>query len=167
VAGRATAPVDCRGLVVLFAQLVLSNTPFGRQLYALGNNPEAAKKAGLRTTRLLAAVYVLSGFCAGLGGILALAQLGSVSPSSANSTSSTPSPRPCWVAPVCLAAAAGCFQGTVLGAVLLKSIFNGLVIVQADPYLYPLATSAIIFVALLVDSLRCRIQSQLERRRVF
>ena len=41
-----------------------------------------------------------------------------------------------------------------VGSVLLKAVFNGLVIVQADPYLYPLITSAIIFGAVLLDGLR-------------
>ena len=58
------------------------------------------------------------------------------------------------------------FPGTVLGAVLLKSIFNGLVMVQADPYLYPLITSAIIFVAVLIDSLRSGLITRLSRRKI-
>ena len=58
------------------------------------------------------------------------------------------------------------FPGTVLGAVLLKSIFNGLVIVQADPYLYPLITSAIIFLAVLVDSGRAQLLARLGRRKI-
>jgi len=44
--------------------------------------------------------------------------------------------------------------GVGCGAVLLKAVFNGLVIVQADPYLYPLITSTIIFGAVLLDGLR-------------
>jgi ribose transport system permease protein len=56
------------------------------------------------------------------------------------------------------------FPGTVLGAVLLKSIFNGLVIVQADSYLYPLITSTIIFVAVLLDSVRSGLMARLSRR---
>ena len=106
------------------------------QLYALGNNPDAAKKAGLPTARLLAAVYIVCGGCAGLGGILALSQLGSVSPKFGELYEFD------------------AITAAVLGAVLLKSIFNGLVIVQADPYLYPLITSGIIFLAVLLDSLR-------------
>ena len=54
--------------------LILNRTAFGRQLFAVGNNLEAARKAGLNTGRLLAAVYVLSGLCAALGGILSLAR---------------------------------------------------------------------------------------------
>ena len=59
---------------------MLSTTPFGRRVYALGADAEAARRAGLDTARLLAAVYVIAGGCAGLGGLLALAQLGAVSP---------------------------------------------------------------------------------------
>ena len=59
------------------------------------------------------------------------------------------------------------FPGTLLGAVLLKSIFNGLVIVQADPYLYPLITSAIIFVAVLLDSLRRAAQARWNTRQIY
>lgn len=160
-------PLWITGAVIAAAQLTLSNTPFGRQLYALGNNAEAAKKAGLPTTRLLASVYVLCGVCAGLGGILALSQLGSVSPKFGELYEFDAMTAAVLGGTSLFGGRGKVFPGTFLGAVLLKSIFNGLVIVQADPYLYPLATSAIIFVALLVDSLRCRIQSQLERRRVF
>lgn len=160
-------PLWITGAVIAAAQLTLSNTPFGRQLYALGNNAEAAKKAGLPTTRLLASAYVLCGVCAGLGGILALSQLGSVSPKFGELYEFDAMTAAVLGGTSLFGGRGKVFPGTFLGAVLLKSIFNGLVIVQADPYLYPLATSAIIFVALLVDSLRCRIQSQLERRRVF
>ena len=73
-------PVLLLASVLLAGQLVLSLTPFGRQLYALGNNPEAARRAGLPAARLLAAVYVISGFCAALAGIVSVARLGTVSP---------------------------------------------------------------------------------------
>lgn len=147
-------PLWTAGLVVLLAQLVLSNTPFGRQLYALGNNPEAARKAGLRPTRLLAAVYVVCGFCAGLGGIVALAQLGSVSPKFGEFYEFDAITAAVLGGTSLFGGRGRVFPGTVLGAVLLKSLFNGLVIVQADPYLYPLITSAIVFLAVLLDSAR-------------
>jgi ribose transport system permease protein len=148
-------PLWIAGTVILAAQFILSNTPFGRHLYAVGNNPEAAKKAGLRTTRLLAAVYVLCGLCAGVGGILALSQLGSVSPKFGELYEFDAITAAVLGGTSLFGGRGKVFPGTVLGAVLLKSIFNGLVIVQADPYLYPLITSTIIFAAVLFDSLRC------------
>ncbi len=160
-------PLWIAGAVILVAQLVLTHTPFGRQLYALGNNAEAAKKAGLRTTRLLASVYILSGLCAGIGGILALSQLGSVSPKFGELYEFDAITAAVLGGTSLFGGRGKVFPGTVLGAVLLKSIFNGLVIVQADPYLYPLITSAIIFLAVLIDGLRCRLIDRMERRKVF
>jgi len=161
------APLWIAGVIVLLAQLVLSNTPFGRQLYALGNNAEAARKAGLRTTRLLAAVYVLCGACAGLGGILALSQLGAVSPKFGELYEFDAITAAVLGGTSLFGGRGNVFPGTVLGAVLLKSIFNGLVIVQADPYLYPLITSAIIFVAVLLDSLRRVALERWNTRKIF
>ena len=159
-------PLWISGAVILVAQLVLSYTPFGRQLYALGNNPEAAKKAGLPTTRLLAAVYIICGSCAGLGGILALSQLGSVSPKFGELYEFDAITAAVLGGTSLFGGRGKVFPGTVLGAVLLKSIFNGLVIVQADPYLYPLITSAIIFLAVLLDSLRSELVVRLSRRMI-
>ena len=159
-------PLWIAGAVIFVAQLVLSHTPFGRQLYALGNNVEAARKAGLRTTRLLVAVYVLCGFCAGLGGILALSQLGSVSPKFGELYEFDAITAAVLGGTSLFGGRGRVFPGTVLGAVLLKSIFNGLVIVQADPYLYPLITSAIIFLAVLVDSGRVNLLARLSRRKI-
>ena len=160
-------PLWIAGAVILVAQLVLTHTPFGRQLYALGNNAEAAKKAGLNTTRLLAAVYVLCGACAGLGGILALSQLGSVSPKFGELYEFDAITAAVLGGTSLFGGRGKVFPGTVLGAVLLKSIFNGLVIVQADPYLYPLITSAIIFVAVLLDSLRRAAQARWNTRHIY
>jgi ribose transport system permease protein len=159
-------PLWIAGTVILVAQLVLSNTPFGRQLYALGNNAEAARKAGLRTTRLLTSVYVICGVCAGLGGILALSQLGAVSPKFGELYEFDAITAAVLGGTSLFGGRGRVFPGTVLGAVLLKSIFNGLVIVRADPYLYPLITSAIIFVAVLLDSLRSNLITRLSRRNI-
>jgi ribose transport system permease protein len=146
------------------AHVILTRTPFGRQIYAVGQDLERARKAGVRTTFVLAAVYVTCGLCAALGGILSLAQLGAVSPTfGANKE----------FAAIAAAVLGGTslfggrgkvFPGTILGAVLIQSVENGLVILNADPYLYPLVTSAVIFVAVLTDSLRTALLSTLTRR---
>jgi ribose transport system permease protein len=160
------APLWIVAIVAFSAQLVLSRTPFGRQLYALGNNLDAATKAGLRTTRLLSTAYVLCGLCAGLGGILALAQLGAVSPKFGELYEFDAITAAVLGGTSLFGGRGNVVPGTVLGAVLLKSIFNGLVIVQADPYLYPLVTSAIIFVAVLLDSQRSQWVARLRRRTI-
>ena len=142
--------------VVVAAQLVLMRTPFGRQLYALGGNPEAAAKAGLRTRQLTAAVYALCGLCAGLGGILALTQLGAVSPKFGENYEFDAITAAVLGGASLFGGRGTVFPGAVLGAVLLKSLFNGLVMIGADPYSYPLITGAVIFLATAADGLRRR-----------
>ena len=58
------------------------------------------------------------------------------------------------------------FPGTVLGAILIQMIYNGLNILNADPYSYPLITAATIFIAVMIDSLRQRQLERLSRRKI-
>ena len=160
-------PLVVSAVVVALAHVTLTRTPFGRQIYAVGNNLEAAKKAGLNTRRLLAAVYVLSGLCAALGGILSLAQLGAVSPTFGTNREFTAIAAAVLGGTSLFGGRGGVFSGTVLGAVLIQSVENGLVILNADPYLYPLVTASIIFLAVLLDSTRSRLLAHWGRRRIF
>ncbi len=159
-------PVLLLAGILLLAHLVLTRTPFGRQIYAVGQNVEAARKAGLNTRRILASVYVISGFCAAVGGIVSLAQLGAVSPTFGTNKEFSA------IAAVVLGGTSlfggrgKVFPGTLLGAVLIQTVENGLVILNADPYLYPLITSAIIFLAVLIDSVRTGLLTKWSRRRI-
>ena len=165
--GGIPLPLVVSAIVVALAHVTLTRTPFGRQIYAVGNNLEAAKKAGLNTRRLLAAVYVLSGLCAALGGILSLAQLGAVSPTFGTNREFTAIAAAVLGGTSLLGGRGGVFPGTVLGAVLIQSVENGLVILNADPYLYPLVTAAIIFLAVLLDSTGSRLLAHWGRRRIY
>jgi ribose transport system permease protein len=151
-------------LVLAVAHVVLTQTPFGRQIYATGNDREAAQKAGINTTRVIFLVYVVSGLCAAIGGLVSVAQLGAVSPTFGNQRE---------FAAVAAAVLGGTslfggrgkvFPGTVVGAILIQTVENGLVIINADPYLYPLVMSSIIFLAVLTDSLRRGLWRKLRRQ---
>jgi len=143
--------------VAVAGQLVLSFTPFGRQLYALGANRQAARKVGLNIGRITAAAYVISGACAGLGGLLALVQLGAVSPRFGELYEFDAITAAVLGGTSLYGGHGRVLPGTVLGALLLKTVFSALVSMQANPYLYPLITAAIIFTAVLVDTLRTRL----------
>jgi ribose transport system permease protein len=147
-------PVLLLAVTVAGAHLLLTHTPFGRQLYALGNSPEAARKAGLRTERLTAAVYLVSAACAALAGVVSVAQLGAVSPTFG------------WQREFAAVAAAvlggtslfggrgSVLPGTLLGALMIQTVETGLNIIDADPYSYPVVVGCIIFAAVLIDRLR-------------
>ena len=79
---------DARGARAHDAALV-----WGRWLYAVGGNPDAARRIGVPVRTLLMSVYVLSGFAAGVGGLITAGLTDTGSPTSASSRSSTRSPR--------------------------------------------------------------------------
>ncbi|MDO8542056.1 MAG: ABC transporter permease [Opitutaceae bacterium] len=159
-------PLMVLGAVVLTAQVVLMHTPFGRQIYAVGNHPANARRAGIRTQRILAAVYIICGFCAALGGILSLAQLGAVSPKFGEAYEFKAIAAAVLGGTSLFGGRGAVFPGTVLGAVLIQSIETGLVILNADPYAYPVVTAAVILIAVLVDSVRNTALSRLTQRRI-
>jgi len=159
-------PIIILALVTAIAQLTLKRTPFGRQIYAVGQDLEGARKAGVAVERILAAVYIISGFCAAVGGILALAQLGSVSPTFGTNKEFAAIAAAVLGGTSLFGGRGQVFPGTVLGAVLIQSVENGLVILNADPYLYSLVTSGIIFIAVLTDSIRNGLLAKLTRRKI-
>jgi ribose transport system permease protein len=159
-------PVLASAAVVVLAHLTLVGTPFGRQIYALGNSLENARKAGVRTGHILFTVYVISGFCAALGGIISLAQLGAVSPKFGLDYEFKAIAAAVLGGASLFGGRGKVFPGTVLGAVLIQSVENGLNILNVDPYLYPLITSVVIFLAVLLDSARNHLLAALSRRRI-
>lgn len=152
--------------IVLVAHLVLTRTAFGRQIHAIGNHPENARKAGILTTRIVARVYVISGLCAAVGAILLLGQLGSVSPKFGENYEFKAIAAAVLGGTSLFGGRGAVFPGTLLGALLIQSIESGLVILNADPYLYPLVTACVIFTAVLVDSVRTTVLARLNRRRI-
>jgi ribose transport system permease protein len=102
-------------------------------------------------------VYVISGACAGVGGLLALSQLGAVSPRFGELYEFDAITAAVLGGASLYGGHGRVLPGTVMGALLLKTIFSALVTLQANPYLYPLITAAIIFAAVLVDTLRTRL----------
>jgi ribose transport system permease protein len=142
---------------------VLAETPFGRQIYAVGADPEAAAKAGIPVRRVVFSVYCISGLCAAIGGIVSASQV-----AVASSTFGLQKEFSVIAAAVLggtsLFGGRGGVVGTVFGAVLIQTVESGLVMINADPYLYPLVISVIIFLAVLVDSLRTNLLAKLERR---
>jgi ribose transport system permease protein len=159
-------PLGLFALVGVFAHLVLRCTPFGRQVHALGGHPENARKAGVPVGRTLVAVYVISGVCAAAGGILTLGQLGAVSPKFGDSYEFKAIAAAVLGGTSLFGGRGAVLPGTVLGAVFIQSVDNGLVILNADPYLYPLITSGVIFLAVLLDSARTTVFARSARRSI-
>jgi ribose transport system permease protein len=159
-------PILIFAAVVLLAWVVLTRTPFGRQIYAVGADPEAARKAGLPVGRILSSAYLISGVCAALGGLVLVGQFGIVSAGFGEQDEFDA------IAAVVLGGASlfggrgTVFPGTVLGAVLVQMVNAGLIFTRVDLYLQPLVFAAIIFLAVFLDSQRTLLLSKLERRNI-
>lgn len=142
--------------VLIIAHLVLTRTPFGRQIFAVGHDVEMAKKAGIRTGRILAAIYLISGVCAAIAAMVTLGQLGAVSPKFGEQKEFAAIAAAVLGGTSLFGGRGNVLPGTLLGALWIQAIENGLVILNADPYLYPMITSAVIFIAVWLESLHNR-----------
>src|SRR5688500_7270338 len=136
--------------------LVVTRTPFGRQILAIGHDLESAMKAGIHTTRLLALVYVISGACAAVAAIISLGQLGALSPKFGEQKEFAAIAAAVRGGTSLFGGRGSVIPGALLGTLLIQAIENGLVIMNADPYIYPMVTSGIIFIAIALESLRNR-----------
>ena len=152
--------------VALASHFFLAKTPWGRQIYAIGFNPDAAQKAGVQVNVILLMVYVFCGFCASLGGLIALTQTGAVSPSFGSQREFAAIAAAVLGGTSLFGGRGSVLPGTLFGAVLFQTVENGLVILNADPYLYPMFVSAIIFLAVLLDTTRNQLVGRLTRRRI-
>ncbi len=152
-------------IVFVCAFLTLRETPFGRQIYAVGADAEAAAKAGIDVRRILFSVYCICGVCAAIGGLVSASQV-AVASSTFGYQEEFPVIAAAVLGGTSLFGGRGGVVGTVFGAVLIQTVENGLVMTNANPYVYPLVISAIIFVAVFVDSTRTSLLERLERRQI-
>jgi ribose transport system permease protein len=159
-------PVIVMAVVTLVSHWFLTSTPWGRQIYAIGSNAEAARKAGVRVDSILFFVYVCCGGCAALSGLISLTQTGAVSPSFGQQKEFAAIAAAVLGGTSLFGGRGSVLPGTLFGAVLFQTVENGLVIVNADPYLYPMILSGIIFLAVLLDTTRDRFVQKLTRRQI-
>ncbi len=164
--GWMPVPVLIAAGVVATAHLVLSRTMFGQQVYAVGYSPDIATKAGINTDGVVARVYLISALCAVAGGIVSVAQLGAVSPTFGSQREFAAIAASVVGGTSLFGGRGAIFPGTVLGALLIQMVENGLVIVNADPYIYPMITASIIFLAVLLDCLRQRRTARIAGRMI-
>ena len=155
-------PIVIFALVVLAAHLVLTRTQFGRQVYAVGNDPQAARMAGIEVGRILFSVYVICGFCAAVGGVTLIALVGRL-----NQTFGVGREFDVITAAVLggtsLFGGVGSAFGSVVGSTLIQAVQSGMVFVGVNLYLQPMVLAGIIFLAVFVDALRTRWLSTLRR----
>lgn len=149
------APVIVFIVVVVVAYLVLNYTTFGRSVYAVGGNPASSWLSGINVKNILLSVYVISGFLAGLAGIMTLSRTMSGTMLATRGLE-LDTVAAVVVGGVSLFGGRGNIIGVVLGAIILGVVTNGMVVTGLDPAFQDLVRGGIIFGAVAVDSLRRR-----------
>lgn len=145
-AGGLTLPIVVTAAVVLAAGICLHHSQFGRWTFAIGSERRSALVAGIPVRRHLVALYVLSGGLAGLAGFLAVLRLGVGSPQ-AGLNDELAAIAAVVVGGVSLFGGIGTMVGSVLGALVLAVVLNGLIISGVQPYWQLVATGVLIAVA--------------------
>jgi ribose transport system permease protein len=146
-------------LVTLLFGLILAFTRFGRYTYAIGSNPEAAERVGINVDWHLIKVYALSGFMAGIAGIMDLAYF------STTTISGHPLDNLTVITAVVIGGASlfggrGTILGTFIGVFIPELLAAGLIIVGVNQYWQYILTGLVLGAAVYSDSIRRRLRER-------
>jgi ribose transport system permease protein len=159
--GRGTGPLGVPHAVALMlalyaaAHVLMSRTVLGRYLYAVGGNAEAARLSGVPVRRVLLFAYVVCGLLAGLGGVMMASQLKSGSPTY-GAMYELYTIAAVVVGGTALAGGEGRILGTLIGALIIAVIQNGMNLLNVESYTQKVVLGLVILAAVLVDRLRHR-----------
>jgi ribose transport system permease protein len=153
--GPIPVPVLIMLVAVSVSWIALRFTVFGRDVYAVGSNPEAARLAGVQVTRVLLGVYTISGFLSALGGLVLTARLSSAQPT-AGLGFELDAIAAVVVGGTSLAGGEGSILRTLVGALIIGVLNNGLNLLNVDPFIQPVVKGAVILIAVGLDRLKTR-----------
>jgi ribose transport system permease protein len=145
-------------ITVIFG-LVLHTTRFGRYTFAIGSNPEAARRAGIGVTRHLTNVYLLTGFLAGIAGFMSLAYFQSTT-ISGHTTDNLNAIAGVVMGGTSLFGGIGTILGTVIGVFIPAVLQKGFNIIGVQPYWQMIAVGAVLVAAVWFDQQRRRSQNK-------
>ncbi len=143
-------------VVLVVYTLVLNRTRFGRYLYAMGGNTEAARRAGvsLGWNRLWA--FVLTGLTAGIGGIIYMSQLGSISSNVDGGTLVLNAVAAAVIGGASLFGGRGKMIHAALGGLVIATIYNGMALIGLQASYQYMVTALVLLAAVTIDSLARR-----------
>ena len=143
-------PVWIAAAVVLAAHVVTRMTRTGRYIYAIGGNEEAARLSGIDISSVKHRVYAITGGLAALGGLIVTARLDSAQPN-AGSGYELDAIAAVVIGGTSLSGGRGSVAGTVMGAVIIGVLNNGLVLLNVSPFWQQVVKGSVILLAVIVD----------------
>jgi ribose transport system permease protein len=148
-------PLPIIVLILLYAlfYLILRFSVFGRYVYSIGGNAEAARLSGINVDRMRILVYTISGLLSGLGGIVLASRLGSAQVD-AGSQYPINSIAACVLGGISIAGGEGNIWGALIGVAIVGVLQSGLIMVGMPSYIQWIATGLILLAAVYLDQLR-------------
>lgn len=142
-------------IVYIAGWFLLNRTVFGRQLYAIGGNAEAARLSGIPVRRVIMATYVISGLCAGIAGLIVASRLESAVPDLGSGYELNA------IAAIVLGGTSlmggrGSLVGTLIGALFIAVLSNGMTLMNVQSFYQQIIMGVVILAAVLIDRLRRR-----------
>ena len=146
--GPLPMPIIIAALVFLVVSLMLRRTRYGEYIYLLGDNPVAARLAGINTDLMITLVYVISGLCAALAGLILIARLDSAQPVIGQGYEFN-AIAAVVVGGTSFSGGEGTLFGTLLGTLLIETLGNGLNLLNVSPLWEQVVKGVVIALALL------------------
>lgn len=148
-------PVVLSAIALVLAGYVLRYTSYGRAVYAVGGNREAARLAGINVTAVLVSVYAIAGAFAAMAGIVEASRLSASSPT-AGSTMALTAGAAVLLGGTSFFGGIGGVAGTVIGVLLIGVLQNGLGLIGVSAFWQGVVTGGVLVAAVLLDRLQDR-----------
>jgi ribose transport system permease protein len=166
--GWLPVPVLITAIIVLLGYVALAHTGWGRRIYAVGSNPEAARLSGIRVGRVLFSVYLVSGLLAGVAAVIQVGRLTSASPLVGQGLELQVIAAVLLGGTV-LSGGSGGLGGTIIAVLLLGVLQNGLTLSGVPDYWQGAITGAILIIAVYLDHVQRKQRSSfapMKKRRI-
>lgn len=146
-------------IFALVAAFVAAKTPFGRQVYAIGGNERAAELSGVRVKRIKTIVYMISGFCAAMVGLIIASQLVAAHPATGtffelNAIAAVV------LGGTSLSGGRGSIGGTIIGAFVIGVLGDGLIGLGVSSFWQQVIKGTVIVLAVIIDQVQVRMQER-------
>ena len=166
-AGKVTfpgIPVSFILVIIVFCifDVFLKKTALGRQIYCCGGNPEAARLSGIPSKNVLTFVYALSGFMAGMAGVVSVGRLASAN-GNAGTTYDNDAIAACIVGGASFTGGKGTMFGTMLGCLIISVLRNGFTLLSIDSAVQNIVLGLVIILAVLMDVIRAQMEAKRRR----
>lgn len=147
------------GLLVVLMDLALRRTTWGRHVFAVGGNEEAARRSGIKVNRVYFSVFALCSMLAAVGGLLAAGLQTSVSQASGTTDTNLTAIAAAVIGGTSLFGGRGSAYSAMLGIIVLQAIQSGLNLVNVDSSVRLMVTGGVLLLAVAIDSVSRRLRT--------